>query len=280
VSQGIPTRLVVNADDLGLHPAIDEGILRAHREGIVTSATVLARGKNAPEAVRRANAQGLALGVHLCLSTGLEPALPADEVPSLAPEGRFRSSWAQVALAMGSGRLRLAEVARELRAQVALARELGAAPDHLDSHQHLHLLPGVSGVVRELAAEEGLPLRWPQDPRSARWLDAPGAAAKSAVLGALSLAPGRRPARSLRAVGVFESGRLDEQTLLGLLSALGPGDWELMCHPGLDPGRVPEDPSWTYGWTDELGALCSRAVRTVLTERGIQLTHYAALFPR
>ncbi|NPC79577.1 ChbG/HpnK family deacetylase, partial [Pyxidicoccus fallax] len=84
------TRLVVNADDLGLHPALDAGILRAHREGIVTSATLLAMGPTAPEAAARARAQGLAVGLHLALSTRLPSAAPAGSVPSEAPGGRLR----------------------------------------------------------------------------------------------------------------------------------------------------------------------------------------------
>ncbi|MCI0572401.1 MAG: ChbG/HpnK family deacetylase [Myxococcaceae bacterium] len=272
------TRLVVNADDLGLHPAIDEGILKAHRDGIVTSATVLVTGRSAPNAIQRARKQGLALGVHLCLSTGLTPVLPAHEVPSLAPKGRFRPSWAHVALAWARGQLRASEVARELRAQVARARELGAAVDHLDAHQHLHVLPGLSGLVRQLAAEERLPLRWPQERPSIQWLGAPGAAAKAVVLGALSHLPKRRPERSVRAVGIFESGSLDEVALLRLVGSLGPGDWELVCHPGTHPGSVPEDPTWTYGWEGELAALCSPRACEALQLRGVQLTTYASLF--
>ncbi|MGA9524404.1 MAG: ChbG/HpnK family deacetylase, partial [Myxococcaceae bacterium] len=83
-------RLVVNADDLGLHPDIDAGILRAHREGILTSASVLVKGTHAEVAVRRAREQGLALGVHLCLSTRLPPA--ASEVETVAPDGRMRAT--------------------------------------------------------------------------------------------------------------------------------------------------------------------------------------------
>ncbi|NNB91630.1 ChbG/HpnK family deacetylase, partial [Corallococcus exiguus] len=72
------TRLIVNADDLGLHPSLDAGILKAHREGIVTSATLLAMGPSAAEAVGLAKAQGLAVGVHLALSTRLPCAAPAE----------------------------------------------------------------------------------------------------------------------------------------------------------------------------------------------------------
>jgi predicted glycoside hydrolase/deacetylase ChbG (UPF0249 family) len=272
-------RLVVNADDLGLHPAIDAGVLRAHREGVLTSATLLATGRSAPGAVAAARAQGLALGVHLCLSTGLSPALPASEVPSLVgPGGRFRASWAQVALAWARGQVRLSEVERELAAQLARARALGAAVDHLDAHQHLHLLPGVGACVRRLAEREGLPLRWPSERPRLGWARAPGAAVKSALLGGLALLPGRRPPRTLRAVGIFESGRLTEAALLSLLEALPEGDWELVSHPGEPPGRVEEDPAWVYGWQQELAALTSPRVRAALGARGVRLVSYADLF--
>jgi len=152
-------RLVINADDLGLHPRIDEGILEAHREGVLTSATVLPNGPNAPWAVKRAKAQGLSLGLHLCLSTRLPPAAPADQVPTVAPGGTFRPGWPQVVKDCLLGRLSLAEVEREFHAQLALLRTLGAEPDHLDGHQHLHLLPGLRGVVTRLSRETGLPLR-------------------------------------------------------------------------------------------------------------------------
>ncbi|MHB8876830.1 MAG: ChbG/HpnK family deacetylase, partial [Myxococcaceae bacterium] len=69
-------RLVVNADDLGLNARIDQGIFEAHQGGLVTSATLLATGSFAKEAVLRANADGLALGVHLCLTSHLSPAAP------------------------------------------------------------------------------------------------------------------------------------------------------------------------------------------------------------
>src|SRR4051794_7455695 len=77
--EGRVIRLVINADDLGLHRELDAGILRAHREGIVTSATVLATGPSAAEAVERARGQGLPLGLHFSLSTRLLPA--ATDVP-------------------------------------------------------------------------------------------------------------------------------------------------------------------------------------------------------
>jgi predicted glycoside hydrolase/deacetylase ChbG (UPF0249 family) len=270
-------QLVVNADDLGLHPAIDQGILEAGADGIVTSATLLSTGRTAEAAVKRARGQGLAVGVHLCLVTGLPPALPASRVPSLLQGDRFRSSWAAFTRDFLLGRVRLAEVHAELRAQLQRARDLGARVDHLDAHQHLHVLPGLARLVREIADSERLPLRWPGERPRRAWLSRPAAGAKAAILSTLSVLA-RRPARSLRTAGLFESGALDEAALLEVVDALPDGRWELICHPGHDPGVVPEDPGWRYGWTEELAALRSARVRERLRARGVQLTTYGALF--
>ncbi|MCY1034766.1 ChbG/HpnK family deacetylase [Corallococcus sp. BB11-1] len=273
------TRLIVNADDLGLHPSLDAGILRAHREGIVTSATLLSMGPSAKQAVGLARAQGLAVGVHLALSTRLTCAAPAASVRTVAPDGRLRGSWADFARAWLTGQVRREELELELSAQLSRARELGAEVDHLDGHQHLHLLPGVRSVVEALAAREGLPLRWPDALPRASWLRAPGPALKTTVLAVLArTAPRARPGvRRVSAGGVFEAGRLDEAALLAVLDALPAGDFELGCHPGEGAPHVPEDPAWRYGWDAELAALTSPRVKAKLVERGIVLADYGAL---
>ena len=276
------TRLIVNADDLGLHPAVDAGILRAHREGIVTSATLLVTGPSAAQACSQAQAQGLALGVHLALSTRLPCAADPAQVPTVAPGGRLRASWAQFARAWLTGQVRRVEVARELEAQLGRARELGAAVDHLDAHQHLHLLPGIRPLVETLARREGLPLRWPDRLPSASWRKAPGPALKTLLLTVLARTAPRPASGVLRvsAGGVFEAGRLDEATLLSLLDSLPEGDFEVGCHPGEGTPHVPEDPLWCYGWQAELEALTSPQVKARVQERGISLCTYASVHAR
>ncbi|TQF17305.1 ChbG/HpnK family deacetylase [Myxococcus llanfairpwllgwyngyllgogerychwyrndrobwllllantysiliogogogochensis] len=274
-----PTRLVVNADDLGLHPSLDAGILRAHREGIVTSATLLAMGPTASEAASRAKTQGLAVGLHLALSTRLAPAAPAESVSTVAPGGRLRGSWADFARDWLLGNVRREEVALELDAQLQRARELGVAVDHLDGHQHLHVLPGIRPLVESLAAREKLPVRWPDALPRVSWLRTPGPALKTTLLTVLARTAPRAPqgVRRVSAGGVFEAGRLDEAALLAALDALPSGDFELGCHPGEGAPHVPEDPAWRYGWQAELAALTSPRVRARLDERGIQLHSYGTL---
>lgn len=270
-------RLVINADDLGLHPRIDEGIFAAHTDGVVTSSTVLATGPTAAEAIRRATAAKLGLGLHLCLTSHLTPAAPAHEVRWLAPGGRFRRNWAELSAAWLSRLIPAEEVVTEFRAQAQRARALGADLDHLDTHQHLHLLPGMTSIVEVLAAEFGLPVRWPSERPTLHWLAHPNAAFKAGLLGALARVKQARGVKRVRALGVFESGRLNERRLLRLLDHLEVGDNEIVTHPGLTPGVVPQDPDWRYAWEEELAAVLSPRVRDAIATRGIELVTYRQL---
>ena len=270
-------RLVVNADDLGLHPRIDEGIFRAHGEGIVTSSSLLVAGRTAPKAARAANAAGLPVGVHLCLTSHLTPSAEPRKVRWLAPGGRFRKDWGELAAAWIAGLIPAEEIELELSAQVDRAREQGAEPDHLDVHQHVHLMPGLARIVEALAGRLSLPLRWPAELPRPTWVRRPSAWAKTALLSTLGLVRPARGARRVKAIGLFDSGGLTERRLLKLLDRLGHGDWELMCHPGLAPASVPEDPDWRYDWEGELASLCSPRVKDVLRRRQISLVSYRAL---
>ncbi|MFO0599223.1 MAG: ChbG/HpnK family deacetylase [Myxococcaceae bacterium] len=270
-------RLVINADDLGLHPRIDEGIFAARTDGVVTSASVLAMGPSAADAIRRAEKSKLALGLHLCLTSHLAPAAAPHEVRWLAPGGRFRGDWAELSAAWLARLIPPEEVITEFRAQVARVRELGADIDHLDTHQHLHLLPNMTSLVEVLAAELGVPVRWPRERPNAHWLVHPKSAVKSALLATLSRVKQPRGIKRVPALGVFESGRLTERRLVRLLDRLRPGDNEIVTHPGLDPGVVPQDPKWRYGWEDELKAVLSPRVRDAIAARGIELVTYRQL---
>ena len=270
-------RLVVNADDLGLHPRIDEGILRAHREGIVTSASLLATARYAAGGIAGAKAQGLPLGLHLCVTTHLTPAAPAADVRWLAPGGRFRKDWREFAMAWLSGLIPSSEVEREMEAQLERARHLGADIDHLDTHQHVHLLPGMARVVEGIAQRHGLALRWPIDRPRISQLANVAQLAKTTILSTLGRVRPARSAKRVKAVGVYESGGLTEKRLLRLLERLGDGDVELMCHPGLAPGAVSEDPHWRYDWESEMEALCSPRVKQLVRKREIALVSYRSL---
>lgn len=271
--------LIVNADDLGLHPEIDRGIFEAHQDGIVTSSTLLVTGPSAESAVKSALKQHLPLGVHLCLASRLPPAAPSDQVRSLLDEqGRFLPSWRELVVRAARGALNLSEVEIEFRAQIGRIQELGVKPDHLDSHQHLHLLPGIRGVVCRLAIEFNLPLRWPHFEPRLGWLSQPSTAAKTVLILGLAKLSSDPGVEKVRSVGIFEAGNLTEARLLTLIGELQNGLYEIGCHPGRTPREVPEEPGWKYGWEDEFRALISPKVQALLKARGIELQSFQSAF--
>jgi predicted glycoside hydrolase/deacetylase ChbG (UPF0249 family) len=135
--------LVVNADDLGLSAAVNEGVFAAHERGIVTSASLMVRQGAAPAAAEQAAAHPeLAIGLHVDLGEWICES----------------GEWIQAYLHCDTDDA--ADVEAECRAQLERFRALlGRNPTHLDSHQHVHESEPAKGVAEALAAELGLPLR-------------------------------------------------------------------------------------------------------------------------
>jgi predicted glycoside hydrolase/deacetylase ChbG (UPF0249 family) len=279
-------RLVVNADDFGMSPAISRGILRAHREGIVTSTSLLGTTPDLPGArAMLAEAPTLGVGVHLALCGGRPVAHP-DSIPSLlTPEGKLPARGQEFIAAWAKGRIIPAEVERELDAQVARVRAAGIAIDHLDTHHHLGFLPVVGRAVEAVARRHGIAgirsaverptLAWVTDPR--RGLEA-GVITLSAWLTRRQLGARRHGPQSW---GYVESGHLDDIRILEIIGRLGPGPHELICHPGEAPaaadGESPET-STRYQRTAELASLTSAKVRRALEQRSVGLCRWGDLF--
>ncbi len=270
-------QLIVNADDLGAGPARDRGIARAFRDGIVTSASLLANGPSFAGAVGLARDLGLPVGVHLNLSEGVPLAGP---IPGLTlADGAFPGKQG-LRRALASGRVDGGALRRELAAQVERVRVAGLKPDHLDTHQHFALLPAATDAVTAVAKTCGLgAVRFP-GPAEPPAGDPPGPLGRE-------LAAYRRWAPALlarlRAAGLAAPaglwgmpllGRLCEATLLGTLERIPAGTWELMVHPGYaDGGTAFAGPAREV----ELEALVSPRVRDALGRAGIELITFGAL---
>lgn len=252
-------RLIVNADDLGRSAGIDRGIARAHREGIVTSATLMTNGPGAERgaAVAREH-RSLGVGVHLVLTYARPLSDPAS-VPSLVePDGRFPRSPSRI---VGKDRVRTDEVLREYRAQYERARELiGREPTHVDTHHWVQSDPAIFGAFLELARETGL---------AARHLDA-GERERLRAAGV------RTPDRYTRE---FQHRRpIDVEALLGLLeriAAEGDGTTELMCHPGEPDAELERTSAYARERPVELATLTDPAIRAKVDELGFTLATFA-----
>ena len=275
-------RLVVTADDFGLHPAINRGVVRACDQGIVTAVSVVAPGRAFTEAVELLRERPhVDAGVHLTL-VGERPLSPPHEVPTLlGRDGALLPGWPAFVRRYAVGAISLGEIERELRRQVERALAAGLAVVHLNSHQHLHALPGIFAVAVALAREHGiLFVRLPA--ASGMRLGAGPRAAQIAALGWIA----RRAARQMGSVGgvfigsqtlgIAEAGHLTRERLRRLLPAVGAAA-ELVCHPGTDDPALAATYRWGYRWGRETAALCDPAVREDLDEAGVELTSFRRL---
>ncbi len=252
MSPSVAKRLIVTADDVGLHRGMTEGAIRAHRDGIVTACSIVANGIAFDDAVARLrDTPSLEVGVHLTLV----------EERSLTGM-RFPKSYAGFVL----GRKDIAAIERELRAQVERVLASGLRVAHLNGHQHLHMLPSVFAITVRLASDYGIGYIRRVSDRGGK-----GNIVRRASIAALNRAgppPSAATFTNGRTIGIMEAGHLTAARIIDLLQHVQ-GTTELVTHPGLG---VDAYPHWRYAWDAETAALCDPRVRKAIADRGIELT--------
>jgi len=274
---------IINGDDFGLSPGVNRGIIEAHRRGILTSVSLMATGEAFEEAVDLVRGHpDLSIGVHLVLVEGI-PVLPAGRIPSLViPDGRFLGSPGAFLARWLTGRIRLEEVRQEFEAQVAKVLDHGVQIDKLDSHMHLHLLPGIFEIVLALARRHRIrAIRLPREP-VLNGGNPPGIGGlwRRGVLALLSSVQVKKLVASDLVCtdhfsGLAESGQVTEEDLLRILGNLKPGVTEVMVHPGYQDAVLEAWPrSCRYHREQELHALLSSKVKGLIERRGITLITY------
>jgi predicted glycoside hydrolase/deacetylase ChbG (UPF0249 family) len=261
--------LVINADDFGFTPDVNEGIVEAHRRGILTAATMLANGEAFDDALRLAReTPSLDLGAHLALVSG-RSLLTGRPLPTGVP---------QLLAALARRQIRPYE---ELRAQVARLVGAGLRLTHLDTHKHTHLAPPVLDAVARLGREFGI--RWVRGPFD---FPLPAPAAGRLASRALGLLRGRFQRVLTRHgctstdhfAGLHMTGRFGAAELVALMGALPPGGTEFMCHPGRcrEPLRHART-RLKESRERELEALLSSQAREAMERHGVELVNYAGL---
>ena len=276
-------KLLVNADDFGLSEKTNEGIEYAHRNGILTSASLMANGAAFEHAVAICRqVPSLDVGIHLTLVEE-RPLLAALAVPSLVDaKGRFPRHATVFTKQYFLGRLSLTEIRAELEAQIRKVLKHGIHISHLDSHQHVHMLPQILKIAVSLAKEYDIPfIRFPGEKLCSYMVQGPGAISR--VLQLLGLrffcALGDRSplSRTDRFAGFFFGGKMTRKNLREVIEHLPQdGVYELMCHPGLaDP--LSNYSHWGYDPSGECAALVDQETRSLLNLRGIQLVNFMDL---
>lgn len=269
-------RLIVNADDFGRSASINEAVIRAHREGILTTASLMVNEPSCAEAVvlARQNPR-LGVGLHLTLLCG-HSALPQSEIPGLVnAQGQFTNNPAGAGFRYFFRPGLRAQLRAEIRAQFRRFRDTGLPLDHVNGHLHLHLHPAIFPLLMAAQEEFGIRhLRLTFDPF---WLNLRLASgylfyrlSHAIIFHTLSARArpvlARRAIRHTRAVfGLLQNARVDEAYVTRLLPHLPPGDSELYSHPSLDEFK------------NEFDALISPRVRAQVKALGIQLIRYQDL---
>jgi predicted glycoside hydrolase/deacetylase ChbG (UPF0249 family) len=267
-------QLVVNADDFGFTPDVNEGIVEAHLQGILTATTLMANGAAFDDAVRLARqTPTLDIGCHLVLVSGNSPVTGKP----------YPLTVAQLIGAIATREIRVYD---ELAAQVQRIVDAGIQPTHLDTHKHTHLAPPVLDAVARLAQEFGI--RWVRRP-----FDLPLNALKGTVPRLKRMTSGglgflrkrfhrvleRHGCRTTDYFAGFQiTGRFRTPELVELLGVIPEGSTELMVHPGrcreaLRHARTRLKESREH----ELEALLAPETRQALERHGIELANYSQL---
>jgi chitin disaccharide deacetylase len=283
--------LIVNGDDFGLTHGVNVGIVQAFREGILTSATLMANGPAFGHAVDLARANpGLGVGVHLCLVGGHAVASP-QEIPALADhDGQLPKNLFVLMTRLSSGWIPTRQIEREFRAQIQRVLDAGIRPSHMDTHKHTHAHPRVMEALGRVANEFGIRgVRKPfEDLRTALGSHTDGHANTRQVISAVAAGTAAPLFRMLvrsyglqtpdHFFGLSTTGQLCSEELLQVFELLPPGISELMCHPGVCDEELEKYPTRLKRERQlELEALIDPNVRTAAEKRGIRLICYEQL---
>jgi hopanoid biosynthesis associated protein HpnK len=287
------TNLIVNGDDFGFARSTNAGILRGHRDGILTSATLMANGGAFQEAVEIALTNpGLGVGCHVALVDGLPVSAPA-EVPSLlSDDGRLPRSVVDLIRKLGRV-IRVRDVEREISAQVQRIVDAGITPTHLDTHKHTHLHPTILKALVRVAADFGIRrIRKPIE-IVAPTIGGPAARSRRSVhlkqwaasLATNSVAPIFKATVDRfqivtpdRFYGIALTGLMDAGAMINVLGSLGGSTAEIMCHPGINDDELDRAHTRLKQSREvELDALIDSGVKRAVEEKGIKLIDYSEL---
>ena len=269
-------RLIVNADDFGLSPSVNAAVIRAHREGILTSASLMVNEPGFDEAVRLAKENPrLGVGLHLTLLMG-HSALPSEKIPGLVnAQGEFSNRPVGVGMSYFFKRSLREQLRAEIHAQFDRFRTTGLVLDHVNGHLHLHLHPVVFKILMEDAEDLGIRhLRLTRDCLSRSRRMASGRLFYRVSHAAIYewLSSGAREPLRRRGIkhaqitfGLLQDSHVDEDYTLKLLPELPAGDSELYLHPSLDRFK------------HEFDALISPRVKEQVQKLGIRLIRYQDL---
>jgi predicted glycoside hydrolase/deacetylase ChbG (UPF0249 family) len=273
-------RLIVNADDFGYFNSVSKGILEGAREGVITATGIMANSPLFDQHIQWLNqVPQLDLGVHLNATQG-QPLSETLRHKLASLNGQFPTKYALVG-ALLSGKISISDIATEWRAQITRCIEAGITLQFLNSHEHLHMLPPLFKVIKELALEFNIPNIRYSKPEIKGQLNLNGAIRNIIMLGLNLFNRRANPSsHAIKFIGMNESGNLTLDYFKAVFPSMKGGcNYELMCHPGyMDPLEIIEPELLAYHhWEAELTLLQSNDFKQLCQTHGIALVKYSDL---
>lgn len=276
-------QVIFNADDFGRSPSINSAVVLAHRQGVLTSSSLMVTGPAMEQAVCLAEKNpSLAVGLHLVAVRG-SAILPSKDVPHLVDaQGRFLDDAVLAGLRYFFSNVIKEELSQEITAQFERFAETGLPLSHVDGHLHMHVHPTIFKLVLSLATQYGARgLRLPRDDaRLALKYDAEHIGTKilwAIVFGLLSRWCSRQmethPLMSTQNVyGLMQSGKMREDYVINVLNQLSVKSAEVYFHPDLKTRTHALGPNHM-----DFETLVSPRIRRVVEEKGLILATYPTL---
>lgn len=280
-------KLIVNADDFGLHPLINKGIIKGYQEGFITSTSLMTSAPAYAEAVALAKDNpALGIGIHLTLVGSVPSVLPKEQVTSLVDSnGLFLPDYVAFAKRFYSGEVVHKELEAELRAQIEKALAAGVNITHIDSHQHTHVLLGVNKLVIKLCCEYNIKrMRIPKEPYFYSGGFTAGVGRKIGRAGLSFCAALAESAAASHGIlhpdnffGMLAGGHLNKTLVGNIIKDLPEGVSEIMTHPGMDTAALSKVFTWQYHWQEELESYLAAENKKLLQQEKIVLTNFGGL---
>ncbi|MEH2247915.1 hopanoid biosynthesis-associated protein HpnK [Nostoc sp.] len=295
---------IINGDDFGFSKGVNQAIIKAHKEGVLTSTSLMVSADAAKEAVTFAKANpNLAVGLHLVLVCG-RPVLPPEQIPHLVDkQGNFSNSPLFAGLRYQFVKETHQELRQEIRAQLEKYRSTGLPLSHLDGHLHLHIHPVVLRILVDLAAEFDIKvIRLPSEElRMTLRVNRSHLLTKlvwSGVFGRLrhygeKLLESQGINFTQKVYGLLQTGGITEEYLLGLIPQIQANLVEIYSHPAMptagfstrccaNANAIHDNPlNGELGTGEaELAGLLSRQVREALLSNGFEITNHHFLSQR
>lgn len=273
-------QIIINADDFGFSSGINKGIIKSYKKGLTTSTSIVCNTKNFDGDIKELKKlEELGKGVHLNLTVG-KPISNERDIPTLTnKKGLFEKNVYNFIFKLTILRIKREHIERELEAQIKKAVYKLDDIDHIDSHQHVHILPQIYPLVLKLAKKYKIP--FVRIPKQNFWINPTNRLIEKISLSSLSLLNNIYNNEYKNKIKNFYGlyyGGLNTSLLNDVINHFKDGNGEIVCHPAYPDPFI--DNNWNSLKKDrlnDLNTLINPISKKIIKNNGIKLIRFTDL---